>query len=83
MNNRNIAIDIVKAIGILMMIIGHCGQIPYMPYRHFIFTFHMPLFFIISGFFYKKKDIAMSLKSDAKHLLLPYLLSCGMIVVFF
>lgn len=49
---RDDAIDIAKAIGILLMILGHCHGIPWI-LRNFIFSFHMPLFFIFSGFFYK------------------------------
>lgn len=69
---RNSAVDLAKAIGILVMILGHCPVIPYMPYRHFIFTFHMPLFFILSGYFYKAKEKRTLLYSDTKHLLIPY-----------
>lgn len=43
-------IDVAKGIGITLVIIGHSG-IPEMIYK-FIYGFHMPLFFIISGFLY-------------------------------
>lgn len=81
MKQRNIAIDIAKAIGILLVIIGHCKQIEYMPYRHFIFSFHMPLFFIISGYLYHRKDVKTSIMNDAKHLLIPYFVTCGVLFV--
>lgn len=39
----------------------------------FIYTFHMPLFFLISGYLYKRKDnFGEGVKKDAKRLLLPY-----------
>ena len=56
---RDNTIDIVKAIGIIFVVIGHCCAIP----RHggdvswqiyicdYIYTFHMPLFFFVSGYF--------------------------------
>lgn len=72
MKQRDTAIDITKAIGILLMILGHCSIIPDMPYKRFIYTFHMPLFFIISGYFFKSKGIKESLKYDTKHLMTPY-----------
>lgn len=81
MSKRDIAIDIVKAIGILLMILGHCPAIPKMPFRHFIFTFHMPLFFIVSGYFFEAKDIKTSLIRDAKHLLIPYFITCAVVVI--
>lgn len=71
MNNRIDYIDSAKGIGILLVIIGHTssGFI-----RDFIYTFHMPLFFIISGALFKyKSNINLqqfSLKK-AKFLLLP------------
>lgn len=81
MKKRNNAIDIAKAIGIILMIIGHCGALPYMPYRHFIFTFHMPLFFIISGYFFRGGNVCECLKKDAKHLMIPYLLTSFAIII--
>lgn len=77
---RNDALDIAKAIGILLVILGHCPEIPMMPFRHFIFTFHMPLFFLISGYLYKPKDVKSSLKKDAIYLLSPYFYTCFFII---
>lgn len=41
-------VDIAKGIAIVAMIIGH--EIPNNDLRTFIFSFHMPLFFILSGY---------------------------------
>lgn len=46
MKNRNISIDIIKGIGIILMVGGHCG----MPFTHFIYLFHMAIFFMASGY---------------------------------
>ena len=48
MKERDIVFDIMKGIGILAVMIGHYNDIPYMPIRHFCFSFHMPLYFIIA-----------------------------------
>lgn len=80
MKTRNNSIDIVRAIGIILMIIGHCALLPYRPYRHVIYSFHMPLFFIISGYLYKCKDIKISLRKDAFRLMLPYVYTCLAII---
>ena len=52
---RILELDAAKAVGILLMIVGHCiyamHQYPHV--AGFIYTFHMPLFFVISGFFTK------------------------------
>ncbi len=49
-NHKNY-ITIVKAIGIILMVIGHSGC-PQPLYR-LVYLFHMPLFFICSGIFYR------------------------------
>lgn len=49
--SHNQAISIVKGIGIALMVIGHAG-IPE-ALRHWIYSFHMPLFFFVSGFLFK------------------------------
>lgn len=48
--HRNTTIDIVKALGIFCMVAGHCG----FPFTHFIYLFHMAIFFIASGYCYKE-----------------------------
>jgi len=42
-------IDIIKGLGIICVCLGHSG----FPYSHFISLFHMPIFFICSGFCFK------------------------------
>ena len=65
--------DIFRASGIILMVMGHVG------FGHafdkFIHAFHMPMFFFISGFFYQKKDIELTLiiRKKAKGLLIPYI----------
>ena len=70
---RNPHFDTMKGIGILLVIIGHQDGVP-VPFKHFIYAFHMPLFFILAGCFYKPKDITKQLFSDFQRLVLPYLL---------
>lgn len=45
--NRNRWLDIAKGIAIILMVAGHT-PIPSVM-SHFIYAFHMPLFFISSG----------------------------------
>lgn len=51
---RNNTVSIAKAIGIILMVVGHSGC-PTGLY-HFIYFFHMPLFFIISGYFFNPQS---------------------------
>ena len=46
-------ITIAKAIGIILMVIGHSGT-PFSQIDDFIYLFHMPLFFFCSGYFFKE-----------------------------
>ncbi len=51
--NISKTMDIAKGIGIILMVIGHTSYLGY----DFIYLFHMPLFFIISGFFFKPDNL--------------------------
>lgn len=51
--NRNCALDIAKAICIILMVIGHSGCPDYL--GRFIYMFHMPCFFFISGYLLNDK----------------------------
>ena len=50
---QNDAISIAKGLGIILMVIGHAGCPSWMFY--FIYLFHMPLFFFLSGYCFKDK----------------------------
>lgn len=63
MTNRDNYISIAKAIGIILMVMGHCG-IPGIICK-LIYQFHMPLFFFASGIFMKSIQ-------DSKSLLMFY-----------
>lgn len=43
--SRNKKIDIVKGIGIIFMVLGHCGA----PFTQFIYLFHIGVFLLLSG----------------------------------
>lgn len=59
---RNTTISILKGIGILLMVFGHSFNQGYI--NDLIYSFHMPLFFIASGFFFKLNNVN-NLKSYA------------------
>ena len=72
--------DIAKAVAILAVIWGH---FLYPVMLQEVYIFHVPLFFMVSGFFLsKKKGVVRFLADKSKQLLLPYLYtSIGMLVV--
>ena len=65
-------IDEAKGIGIVLVMLGHCCL-----HRNFCFwfyAFHMPLFFILSGYtFSGKGKFADYLKKKIRTLLVPYM----------
>lgn len=64
-------IDICKGIGITLVVIWHIIDIGH----KYIFWFHMPLFFFISGFLYTSdSSIPVYFKKKVRHLLVPYFL---------
>lgn len=74
---RDASLDIMKGIGIVAVVFGHC---PLFPYNTFIYSFHMPLFFLLAGYLFHSKPIKIALKKDSQRLILPYivfsLISC-------
>jgi fucose 4-O-acetylase-like acetyltransferase len=78
---RDSTFDALKGVGIISMIIGH-SYIPSI-LIDFIFAWHMPLFFIVSGFFYKKYPIKDYNIKNIRRLVLPYLFTSFFIVFFF
>jgi fucose 4-O-acetylase-like acetyltransferase len=66
---RNATFDMLKGIGILLVIIGHTFMKEIGPY---IQAFHMPLFFIVAGYFFKYKPLRIQLVRDFRRLIVPY-----------
>lgn len=71
-------VDIAKGITIIFMIIGHTVPISSGVYT-FIFSFHMPLFVILSGITYRSlkniKSFWLNIKKYFKRLFIPYLIT--------
>ena len=76
---HNNYITIAKAIGIILMVIGHSGC-PLLLFR-FIYLFHMPLFFICSGIFFggisTKGDAFVFFKKRVHGLYFPFDILCS------
>ncbi len=73
---RNVTIDIVKGLGIILVVLGHnswVGSPDNAELSRVIFSFHVPLFFFLSGIFLRESDDLRSfLWSKADSLLKPY-----------
>lgn len=67
-------VDLVRGFGIVFMIMGHIGFGEL--YARYCNSFHMPLFFFVSGYFYKDEDIVRFLKKKVGGLVIPYAAWC-------
>ena len=85
-------IDIAKALAMAFIIIGHTGLVfsadvvpGGMPSSivQFAFTFHLPVFLVVSGYFVSesKRPTLDVLRKDARNLLLPYAVTCVLIIL--
>ena len=76
MKERKKYIDIAKGIAMILVIMGHCKYIN--NYLHvWLYSFHMPLFFILSGMTFSVKNkphFKDFLKNKFFKLLIPYFL---------
>lgn len=75
MTNRIVWLDYGKAIAIYLVVLAHTAL--YKPAEAFIYTFHMPFFFFMSGYlfsFEKYPSYLQFLKRRFKQLITPYLI---------
>lgn len=65
-------IDLYRGIAIVLMVMGHVGFGKI--FDHYIHAFHMPMWFFISGYFFRDKGYSYGkfLKIRGKKLLIPY-----------
>lgn len=83
-NNRKNWIDVLKGIGIIFVIIGHLVDYNSFFVRY-IFSFHMPLFFFISGYCFNKnkfENMRAFIRKRANKRLVPYFSFCLLGFVF-
>ncbi len=71
-------IDALKGLLIILVIIGHSNVNLIVPRAvQAIYTVHMPLFFVLSGFFlHRNESIKKQLKKTFKNYIVPYVLTC-------
>ncbi|MCR5356121.1 MAG: acyltransferase family protein [Lachnospiraceae bacterium] len=68
-DGRKLWIDVCRGVGIILVLLGHAES----PFKWLIFGFHMPLFFILSGYLYKGGRKASEYISGLfKRYMIPY-----------
>lgn len=72
-------IDLLKGIGIFLVVWGHTME----PRSVYIYSFHMPLFFFVSGYLHRDKPAREYFPNRIKRLYLPYLIFCALSWLFY
>lgn len=81
MKERIAWVDTAKGIGILLVFLGHLVENSWP--GMWAYSFHLPLFFFLSGFLFTVKDsFGVFIRKKAKSILLPYF-SLGIVICFF
>ncbi len=77
--NRRRNLDIARGIAIICIILGHLGN---SSINRVVFTFHVPIFYLIAGYFFNEKlGFVDLLKKKARTLLVPYYVTCLVIML--
>ncbi|WP_080467988.1 acyltransferase family protein [Lactiplantibacillus plantarum] len=73
MNKRIFWVDNARGFAMLLILLGHS----YPPYdlKMWIYSFHVPLFFFLSGYLFKKRNIIDTIRRKNRSLLMPYFLT--------
>lgn len=75
-------LDGTKGIAMLLVIAGHCYWLNSIPQAAaFIYSFHMPLFFILSGMFVKPLRLKEVWRKYSKAYLWPYFVTCLLLLL--
>lgn len=71
-------VDVAKGIAILCIILGHFNIFAI---RRVVFTFHVPIFYLITGYYTSaKRSRADHIRRKLRTLIVPYAVTCGVII---
>lgn len=69
---RDVSFDVLKGIGICFVLVAHSLG----GYVHtFAYSFHMPLFFLVAGYFFKQRGFKEAFMLDFKRIMVPFFFS--------
>ncbi len=72
-------IDVARGIAIISIVLGHLDV---SGINRVVYTFHLPIFFLITGYFISEKGrISDFIKKKARTLLVPYLITCAVMIL--
>ena len=73
-------LDVVKGIGIILVVIGHIYS--NRTVFNWLYSFHMPLFFIAAGLVYRKKPILDDIRRRIQSIVVPYFSLGGLVLIY-
>lgn len=73
-------LDVLKGIGIILVVIGHVYS--NRTVFNWLYSFHMPLFFLAAGWVYKEKSVLIDIKRRIQTIVIPYF-SFGLLVLLY
>lgn len=79
-NGRLSWLDILKGIGIILVAVGHIYSNKII--GTWLYSFHMPLFFMATGYTYREKPILQDIKHRFQTIVVPYF-SFGLLVLLY
>ena len=69
---RDASFDVLKGIGICLVLVAHSLG----GYVHtFAYSFHMPLFFLVAGYFFKQRGFKEAFTLDFRRIMVPFFFS--------
>lgn len=72
-------VDVAKGIAMICIVLGHLGSTLI---NRVVFTFHVPVFFLISGYFISNSGtVSAFIVKKMRTLIVPYCLTCVVIIV--
>lgn len=71
MKTRKNYLDVLRGIGAILVIVGHLVDYN-SKLKVIIYSFHIPLFFFISGYLYKKNTTKQQIINKSKSIIIPY-----------
>lgn len=82
-SNRITEVDILRGICMIAIVIGHMGVLKL---KKFVYVFHLPVFFILSGYFFessKNLGFGTFVRKKVSQLIVPYYMSCIPIIMLY
>ena len=71
-------LDIARGICLISIVLGHLRV---SGINRIVFTYHLPIFYLLTGFFSRKEDFKIHIKRKARTLIVPYYVSVIFVMI--